>query len=209
MSRQMSREEKFFRMCTVLPFEEIKDPRDEYSIPELRRIAELRDTGQMQGAIDYGRSLMLMYPDNDLIPFMLAYIYYQQQFPEEALQMAIEAIPKCPRKYRLYSVAGLAEFSRDRLPEALVWWSRSVVAQCAVTDFQENDPFLYVGHTAMLLGFKREAQNLFSMSDAIEPGGRRLDPDTVEKLERIKDSWARKPFVDVLHHIDRNLMHGG
>ncbi len=203
----MSREEKFYQMCITLPFEERKDDRDEYSIPELRHVAELRDSGQMQEAIDYGRSLMKMYPDNDLIPFMIAYIYFQQQFADEALQLAIEAIPRCPRKYRLYSVAGLAEFSRDRLPEALVWWARSIVAQCTVTDFQENDPFLYLAHTAMLIGAGREAQALFTMADAIEPGGRRLDDHITERLEAIQNSWARKAFLEVVRYIDKNLLH--
>jgi hypothetical protein len=54
----------------------------------------------MQDAIDYGKALMKMYPSFDLIPFMIAYIYYQKDFPQEALQVAVDAIPRCPRKYR-------------------------------------------------------------------------------------------------------------
>jgi len=40
-------------MCTTLPFEEIKDERDESSIPELLHVAELRDAGSTQDAIEY------------------------------------------------------------------------------------------------------------------------------------------------------------
>ncbi len=205
----MGKEEKFIQMCTTLPFEEIKDPRDEYSVPEMKHIAELRDSGQKQQAVDYGRSLMKMFPDNDLIPFMIAYIYYQQDFPEEALKIAVDAIPRCPRKYRLYSVAGLAEFRRKRLPEALVWWARSVVAQCTVTDFQESDPFLYLAHAAEIVGAKREAKDLFAMVDAIEPNTRRLDATEVAALEPIRGSWVRQPFIQVLQHIDRQYLRGG
>lgn len=205
----MGKEEKFIQMCITLPFEEVKDPRDEYSVPELKHIAELRDSGQKQEAVDYGRSLMKMFPDNDLIPFMIAYIYYQQDFPEEALKIAVDAIPRCPRKYRLYSVAGLAEFRRKRLPEALVWWARSVVAQCTVTDFQESDPFLYLAHAAEIVGAKREAKDLFAMVDAIEPDARRLDAAEVAMLEPIKGSWARQPLIQVLQHIDRQYLRGG
>src|SRR5690348_10504130 len=133
----MNRAEKFFQMCTTLPFEENKDDRDERAVPEIVHVAELRDAGNMQDAIDYGKALIKMYPNFDLIPFMISYIYYQRDFPQEAFQVAVDAIPRCPRKYRLYAVAGLAEFKRGHLPEALVWWTRSVIAQCSVVDYQE------------------------------------------------------------------------
>ncbi len=204
----MSREEKFFEMCTTLPFAEKKDTRDESSIPELIHVAELRDSGNMQDAIDYANALIRMYPDNDLIPFMVAYIYYQKDFPQEALKTAIDAIPKCLRKYRLYSVAGLAEFSRDRLPEAIVWWSRSIVAQCAVVDFQECDPFLYMAHAGQVVGAAREAQMLFTMVDAIESETPRLGGEAIDKLMSVKQSWMRDTFVRVLKHIDQNYLHG-
>ncbi len=203
----MDREEKFYNMCISLPFEEIKDNRDERSIPELVHIAELRDTGNVMDAIEYAKSLMKMYPDNDLIPFMIAYIYYQRKFADEALEMAVEAIPKCPRKYRLYSVAGLAEFDRGRIPESLVWWSRSTIAQCQVTDFQEHDPFLYLAHVAEILDAQKAAQALFTMSDAIEPGKLRLDEPSLGKLGKISQLWAAKPTRRVIDYIDDTYLH--
>lgn len=204
----MNRAEKFFHMSTTLPLEEIKDERDETSIPELAHVAELRDAGNVQDAIDYGKSLMKMYPDNDLVPFMIAYIYYQRQFADEALEIAREAIPRCPRKYRLYSVAGLAEFDRGHLPEALVWWARSIVAQCTVKDFQEYDPFLYMAHTAEIINAKREADVFFTMTDAIEPERVRLEEDVIERLRAIRSSWAREPLRRVLKHVDQQYLHG-
>lgn len=203
----MSKEDKLFEMATTLPFQEEKDERDESSIPELLRVAELRDEGSAQEAIDYGKALIKMYPDNDLIPFMLAYIYYQRHFPDEALQIAIEAIPKCPRRYRLYSVAGLAEYDKDRLPEALVWWTRSVIAQCEVVDYQEADPFLYLAHIAQILGSKRQADVFFAMVDAIEPNTYRLPAADIEKLQAFKNSWARKPAEKVLSYVEDNYLH--
>ena len=204
----MSKEDKLFQMATNLPFEEVKDERDESSIPELVRVADLRDKGSAQEAIDYGKTLMKMYPDNDLIPFMLSYIYYQRHFPDEALQIAIEAIPRCPRKYRLYSVAGLAEYDKDRLPEALVWWTRSVIAQCEVVDYQEVDPFLYLAHTAQILGSKRQADDYFSMVDAIEHNQLRLTHDEISKLDLLKDSWAKKTIQNILTFVEENYLHG-
>ncbi|HEC22921.1 MAG TPA: hypothetical protein ENI95_08400 [Chloroflexi bacterium] len=204
----MSRAERFYKMCVDLPYEEVKDSRDENSIPELVTVAEMRDAGNMQDAVDYASALMKMYPDNDLIPFMVAYIYYQKDFPEEAIRVALEAIPRCPRKYRLYSVLGLAEFSRGRLPEALVWWARSVVAQCMVSDYQEPDPFLHLAHAAEAVGAKREARMLFSVSDAIEPDAPRLDDESLEKMRALKKSWVRDPLIRVLKYIDRNYLHG-
>lgn len=205
---QPEKTERFVSMCTTLPFEEEKDERGEDSIPELRHVADLRDSGNMQDAIDYGMSLMKMYPDNDLIPFMIGYIYYQKQFPREALQMAINAIPRCQRRYRLYSLAGLAEFELGHLPEALVWWSRSVIAQCAVSDFQEHDPFLHLAHAADLVDAKREAQLLYTMTDAIESSGPRLDLDTVRKMSSIRTSWVAQPLLKVLQNLDEQYLHG-
>ncbi len=204
----MSRDDKFIHMATTLPYEEVKDTRDETSIPELAQVAEMRDAGSVQAAIDYAKSLMKMYPDNDLVPFMIAYIYYQRHFPEEALQVAVEAIPRCPRKYRLYSVAGLAELDRGRLPEALVWWARSVVAQCTVTDFQEYDPFLYLAHAAEVVGARKQAEMFFTMADAIEPDKIRLDDETVGMLSTLKNSWARAPLIRLLQQIERDYLHG-
>lgn len=206
-AEKLSKGEKFIQMCTRLPFPEMKDSRDESAIPELVHVAELRDAGNMQDAIDYGQALIKMYPDFDLIPFMIAYIYYQKDFPQEALQTAVEAIPRCPRRYRLYAAAGLAEFKRGHLPEALVWWSRSVIAQCTVLDFQESDPFLHLAHSAEIVGAKREANMLYTMTDAIEQGGPRLDEGTIARLAEIKQLWARDPFVRVLKDIDANYLH--
>lgn len=207
----MSRTDKaemFFRMSTTLPFEEERDDRDESSIPELVHVATMRDNGTVQDAIDYGKTLLKMYPDNDLPPFMISYIYYQRHFPDEALEIALDAIPRCTRRYRLYSVAGLAEFERGKLPEALVWWARSVIAQCVVTDFQEHDPFLHMAHAAEFVGAKREADVFFTMSDAIEPAILRLDGDSLSRLGAIRHSWAREPFERVLQHIDKTYLHG-
>ncbi|MBN1428756.1 MAG: hypothetical protein JXB07_10245 [Anaerolineae bacterium] len=207
MERDTDKAERFIKMCTSLPFEEVKDERDEGSVPELLHVAELRDAGSTQDAIEYANSLMKMYPDNDLIPFMVAYIYYQKQFPREAMQTAVAAIRKCPRKYRLYSVAGLAEFDQDHIPEAIVWWCRSVIAQCTILDFQEHDPFLYLAHMAEVLGSKREATAFFTMTDSIDPKRPRLDLEEVERLSSIKSSWAQAPLVKVLRHIEANYLH--
>lgn len=205
---QPDKAQRFFAMCTSLPFEEVMDNRGEDSVPELRHVAELRDSGNMQDAIDYGRSLMKMYPDNDLIPFMIGYIYYQRQFPREAMQLAVNSIPNCPRKYRLYSLAGLAEFEQNHLAEAMVWWSRSIVAQCTVVDYQEYDPFMHMGAAAEIIGRKREAQLLFTMTDAIEASGPRVDGVAAQKLASVRNLWVAEPLADVLHHLDEKYLHG-
>jgi tetratricopeptide (TPR) repeat protein len=205
---QPDKAERFVSMSITLPFEEVKDERGEDSVPELRHVAELRDAGNMQDAIDYGMSLMKMYPDNDLIPFMIGYIYYQKQFPREAIQLAINAIPNCPRKYRLYSLAGLGEFEQNHMPEALVWWSRSIIAQCIVVDYQEYDPFLHMAHAAQAIDAKREAQLLYTMTDAIEASTPRLDGPAAQKVAGIRTTWVAKPLGEVLHHLDEKYLHG-
>ncbi len=197
----MSREDKFYKLATTLPVAEKKDIRDERSIPELEKIAALRDEGRVQDAVDYGKGLARMHPDSDLPPFMVAYMYYQRDFPNEALEVALEALKRVPRKYRLYAVAGLAELDRGNTEEALVWLCRSVLAQCAVRDFQEADPFLYLAHAADLLDLSAEADALFEMADAIEPGRSRLFGEPLTQLAAIKASWAQEPFRRALSHI--------
>lgn len=203
----MSRADKFFQMCTVLPFEEKVDNRDETTIPEIVHIAELRDSGNMQDAIDYGKALIKMYPDFDLIPFMVAYIYYQKDFPQEAFQVAVDAVPRCPRRYRLYSVAGLAELKRNHTAEALVWWARSVVAQCSITEYQEADPFLHLAHAAEAIGAKRESEMMFTMADAIERDHSPLSQSALDQFAGLRDSWTREPLVRVLKLIDERYLH--
>lgn len=204
----MSREDKFFQLSTTLPYPERNDERDESSVPELANVVELFESGSAQGAIEYGKSLMKMYPDNDLIPYMLATIYHQRNFPDEALELAVEAIPQCPRRYRLYAMAGLAEFDRSRLPEALVWWSRSVVAQCSVMDFQEPRPFLHLAHTAELINAKREADMFFTMTDAMAEDRPRLSDEAIERLATVRGSWVARPLTRVLAHLDQEHLHG-
>jgi tetratricopeptide (TPR) repeat protein len=204
----MDRGEQFYHMCTTLPLPEEKDERDENSVPELIRVAELRDSGNIQHAIEYAEGLMKLYPDNDLIPFMIAYMYYQKDLPEEARQIATEAMEKCPRKYRLYSVAGLAEFARGRLPEALVWWSRSAVAQCQMVDFQEYDPFLHLAHAALAIGAKHEAASFFEISDAIARDTLRLSPATEARLAPVAGSWYAEPLLRTLQEIDTEYLRG-
>lgn len=208
MASNPSKTDKFVQMAINLPFPEVKDDRGERSVPELVKVATLRDEGSVQEAIEYAKALMKMYPDNDLIPFMVAYIYYQKQYPQEAIQTALDAIPNCPRKYRLYSVAGLAEFDRDRLPEALVWWSRSVIAQCMVTDYQDHDPFMHLGHAATVIGDRATADLFFTMTDAIDPTKPRLEPDFVDKLIPLREHWVKPGLVRVFAHIVKNHLHG-
>jgi predicted Zn-dependent protease len=203
----MSRADKFFQISTQLPLEEIKDDRDEHAIPELTHVAVLRDAGNMQDAIDYATSLSKMYPDYDLIPFMIAYIYYQKEFPQEAIHTALEALPNCKRKYRLYSVIGLAESAQGNIENALVWWSRSVIAQCVVADYQEADPFLHLAHVAEVVGAKQESQVLFTMVDAIEPDSPRLGESEEARLRALKKSWVKDPLIKVIKYIDTNYLH--
>ena len=204
----MSREDRFFKLSTTLPYPERSDERDESSVPELANVVELYESGSAQGAIEYGSSLMKMYPDNDLIPYLLATIYHQRNFPDEALEIAVDAIPQCPRRYRLYAMAGLAEFDRGRLAEALVWWSRSVVAQCAVMDFQEYRPFLHLAHTAEIIDARREADMFFTMTDAMADDRPRLQEHVVERLAAIRGSWVARPLARVLQHLDQEHLHG-
>lgn len=203
----MNREDKFYEACLELPLAEGKDERDELSLPEIVEVAQLRDDGSYQEAIDYAKALVKMYPDFDLIYYMIAHIYYQKEHPAEAKRMAMEGMEECNRRYRLYAVAGLAEFDMERLPEALVWWSRSIVAQCDVVEFQDHDPFLHMAHAADIVGAKRPSETLFQMADVIEPSGYRLTAASLMRLNPLRKSWVSEPFKLVLKELEKRL-HG-
>jgi tetratricopeptide (TPR) repeat protein len=201
----MDREDKFYQACLELPLPEERDERDERSLPELAEVAQLRDDGRFQEAIDYGRALVKMFPDFDLIYYMIAHMYYEKERPAEAKQTAIEGIRECKRRYRLYAVAGMAEFDVGKLAEALVWWSRSIVAQCEVVEFQDHDPFLYLAHAAGIVGAKRSSETLFQMADVIEPSGYRLTADSLVKLNPLRKSWVAEPLRLVLKELESRL----
>jgi len=202
----MSRSDKLIEMSTTLPLEEVLDTRNESSVPELQRVAELRDSGSVADAINYSMSLQKMYPDFDLIPFMIAYIQYQEGNPDKALKTALAAIPDVKRKYRLYSVAGLAEYGKSNLTNAIVWWSRSAIAQASVTDFQEYDPFLYLGYAAQAVGENAHAETLFTLVNAIDPSAPRSDGLKDEMAAELKGSWAKKPVSKILEIIIRKYL---
>lgn len=197
----MSREDKFFRMSIHLPFDEVRDSRSESAVPELAHVAELRDSGHDQDAIEYAASLMKLYPDLDLVPVALSHLYSQRGDIERALATAVQAIPNCPRKIHLYAAAGLAEFDRGRLAEALVWWARSAVAQCIVADFRDHEPFLYLAHAAEASGGPDEADMFFTMADAIEPRAMRLRESAYAQLAAVAGHWARDPLLRVLRYV--------
>ncbi|NDJ52774.1 MAG: hypothetical protein GYB68_06780 [Chloroflexi bacterium] len=202
----MSREDKFFKMCTELPYAEEKDPRDEHTIPELAKVAQFRDNDDMASAIEYAQALAKMFSDFDLVPFMIAYMQYADNKPGDALSTAIEAIPKCPRKYRLYSVAGLSEIDQGHVANALVWFTRSAIAQSQVLDFQEVDAYLYLAHAAAAIGATGHADVFFTMTDAIDPSSPRLDKADADRLAPLKDSWAKNPFIKALEYIELHYL---
>lgn len=197
----MSRADKFYRMCTTLPADELWDERDETFVPELVDIAKRRDSGALDEAIEYGNAIVKMYPDYDLVYYMVAHIHFQRDDPAAAMQLALEGIPNVQRKYRLYAVAGLAEYDRGRLANALVWWCRSVVAQALVSDFQEYEPYLHLGAAAELLRMDEEMRIMTTMVDAIEPQVAPLSPAYLQRMDALRSMWVKAPFTRALSHI--------
>ena len=203
----MSRSEQFFAACTTLPFPEVRDKRGEDSLPELERVSDLVSEGRPIDAIEYGKGLARHYPDVDSIPVIIATLLIETDKAEEVVALVSEAIHNCPRKYRLYSVAGQAELALDNLVNALVWWSRSVIAQCQVIEYQERPPFFHLAHAALVLGARREAKALFAMSSAIDPAAPHLSPDLEDRLEPLATMWAAEPLRQVLTHIEATYLH--
>ena len=197
----MSRTDKFYEMCTTLPMDEIRDTRDEAYVPELLEIAQLRDSGALNEAIEYGLAITKMFADFDLPYYMVAHIHFQQQNPEEAKNLALSAINNCPRKYRLYSIVGLAEFDLGNLANALVWWCRSILAQGLVSDYQEYDPFLHLSYAAEAVRANQSASILLTMVDAIDPDSPRLSKEYTQPLTELKRHWARGPFQKAIDQI--------
>lgn len=195
------KEAQFFQLATTLPFPEIRDDRDEFSIPEIRQLSEIISGGDMAEAHAYANGLMRMFPDFDLIPFSVAYGYLSYRYAKEALDVALEVLPRVKRHYRLYSVVGQAEAARNRLAEGIVWWSRSIIAQCTVLEFLEEDPFVYLGYVSTIIGEQLDADVFFSLADHISGGPRRLDPNQVDILLPLRDHWSRKVVKQLIRHL--------
>lgn len=195
------KENQFLEMATSVPFLEIRDDRDEFSIPELIQILHIAESGDIAETTAYADGLMKMYPDFDLIPFTLAHVHLRNYSPQGALEVTLAALPKVKRHYRMYAVMGNAEYSRGRLAEAIVWWSRSIIAQCMVMDFLEEDPFLYLGHAATVIGEQLDAEIFFAMADTICDPPRRLTPEQVDQLLPLRDHWSKKPFKKLIKQL--------
>jgi tetratricopeptide (TPR) repeat protein len=202
----MSRADQFFIACTQLPYPETRDERGEYSLPELSRLSAKLDGDYVDDAIEYGRGLMRHYPDNDWAPTIVGTLLIQRGRPEEVVDVLRESLPRCPRKYRLYSMAAQADLARNQLSNASVWWSRSAIAQCQIIDYQVYLPFYYLAHIALVLEAFHEAEAFFSMAAAIEPKAPHLSPALEERLDTIRQQWVAEPLHRVVQYIETNFL---
>lgn len=204
----MDRVEQFFNACTQLPYPEQRDERSEDSVPELLKLSSKLDRGQAQAAIEYGMGLIRHFPDLDLIPTIVGTLLIQQGQPEEVTDLLRASLPRCPRRYRLYSMAGQADLAKYHLANASVWWSRSAIAQVEVIDYQVHTPFYHLAHVALVLDLLREAEAFFAMSSAINPRAPHLNPDLEEILFPIRQQWVAEPLSRVLARIETTYLHG-
>jgi hypothetical protein len=165
------------------------------------------DAGQRFEAIEYGLGLTRHYPDNDLVPTIVGTLLTQQGMPDAVEGVVRNALPHCPRRYRLYAMAGQADLAQNRLANAAVWWSRSAVAQCQVIDYQVFTPFYNLAHAALVLDAYHEAESFLAMSAAIDPEAPHLSQDLEALLEPLKRYWVAEPLLRVLQHIEVNYLH--
>jgi hypothetical protein len=77
-----------------------------------------------------------------------------------------------------------------------------------VVDYQEYDPFMHMAYAAETIGAKREAQLLFTMTDAIEASAPRVDEPAAQKIAAVKSHWVAEPLAKVLQHLDERYLHG-
>jgi hypothetical protein len=204
----MNRDEQFYQACTTLPYPEVRDERDETSVPELERLSVKLEEGQRDNAIGYGQGLMRHYPDNDLVPTAVGTLLTQQNRAQEVGDLLRAALPRCPRRYRLYAMAGQADLALNHLANASVWWSRSVIAQCQVIDYQVYTPFYNLAHVAVVLDAFYEAESLLAMSSAIAPDAPHFSPTLEEILEPLRLQWVAEPLRRVLQHTEEKYLHG-
>ena len=205
----MTRIEQFIAACTTLPFIEESDDRDESSIPEISRMSAMLDNGMFEEAIEYGIGLIKHFPDNDVLPTIVGTMLIQLNRSDEVDNLIRDALPNCRRKYRLYSMAGQASFARNRLAEALVWWSRSAVAQCQNAEYQTATPFFNLAHAALVIGSMDAARSMLTLSRAIDPDKPRLSTTLQDLMEPLRYQWFAEAIAQVLVHIDTTYLRRG
>lgn len=204
----MTRSEQLFMACTSLPYPEVRDERDETSVPELEHLSAKAAEGLREDAIEYGRGLMRHYPDSDLIPAQVGMLLALQNRAYEVSELLRTVLPRCPRRYRLYAMAGQADLALNRLANAAVWWSRSVIAQCHVIDYQVYTPFYNMAHVALVLDAYHAAESFLAMSAAITPSAPHLSPALEAQLEALRQMWVAEPLRRVVEHVEANYLHG-
>jgi hypothetical protein len=203
----MSRSDEYYKACIILPYPEVHDDRDESSVPELELLVAKLDVGRRLEAIEYGLGLTRHYPDNDLVPTIVGTLLTQQGRPHQVEGIVRDALPNCPRRYRLYAMAGQAALAQNQLANAAVWWSRSAVAQCQVVDYQVYTPFYNLAHAALVLDAYHEAETFLAMSSAIDSRAPHLSQDLEALLEPLRSHWVAGPLLRVLQHIEVNYLH--
>lgn len=201
-----SRTEQFYAACVNLPFPEAKDERGEENVPELTRVSSLLDEGRTIQAVGYARGLIRHFPGLDIPAVIAGTLVMNSGRPQDVVDIVRTALPEVPRRYRLYSLAGQAEFALGNLANACVWWSRSAIAQCMVSDYQVHTPFFYMAHVAVVVGAFHQAGSFLAMSSAIEPTAPRLLGDLEEYMEPLGTHWAAGPLKMALEYIEHNYM---
>jgi tetratricopeptide (TPR) repeat protein len=163
--------ESYVNSCFEIEFDEHQESRDYRQIPELRRIADLGNRGEISEAMQLLQSIADRYPDYDFIYGWKAILLSKCGKLDGARAVVHEGLARSRSKHALCEDMGNIEFEWGNLAEAVKWWIKSIALQKRAAAVDSWHSYIYLAGVATALG---------------------EDPASTALLEAVDRQWPEK-----------------
>lgn len=188
----------FVNRCLTLQYQEDREDRNWGDIPEMRNVASLGNAGRIDEATRLAESLLPRYPDHYFVYYWLGYLGMRQEAYDNARAALGDGLKKCRSKHSLCQELGEIELKARNLPEAVYWWTQSILLQNSVGTREDYNPFLYLAYVAQFLGLSHVASELFQIVDSIRFGQVRLSGTAASDLRQLVTSQSNESMREML-----------
>jgi hypothetical protein len=196
----------YVEQCIFSGLQEGNEQRDGFEMHDVKPASVLGSGYGTEQDVSFGRSLMSKYPDLDMPYYWLSHQYALKGDFTEARAILNRGIEKCKRKRYLCDEYGWLECQAGRLPEAVKWWSRSVILQLTSGKLDSYEPFMYLAYVAEYCRLERQSKKLFEVTDRVR--SIRLNATGQQKLYDIVENSNKQSISAVIDLITEGLTKG-
>lgn len=172
--------EPYVEQCIFSGLQEADEPRDAFSMKDVRPASVLGSGAGTQEDVRLARGLIHKYPDLDMPYYWLSHHHALKGDFGEARAILDQGIKRCKRKRYLCDEYGSVEYEADQVLQAVKWWIRSAILQLASNTLDGYGPFMYLAYVAEYCGLKDQSRKLFEITDEIR--SIRLNSDGQHRL---------------------------